>query len=338
MEEKITKLLSLLIVFLLIVILVGGYSFYKINIMGNIEFEVIDKSKENLGISDKPKVPNQPEKPITGGEVEVVEEEETNELYRIVLLGIDSRSKNDRGRSDAIMVVTLDTAERKIKMASFLRDLQVDINGRPDKINHSYSYDSGVGVLRALNSNFDLDLSDYVTVNMFNLSKVIDKIGGIRVDIKKNEIKEINYRIREVANLEGRRDYTLLKETGVQEINGEQSVAYMRIRNTGSGDIDRTGRQREVLELLVQEVSKKNIVEVLSIASEVSKLIGTTIEEKELESIVLKVLPILKEVTLEGQVFPNSESAYSDMSTGIYYLKLRDKETFSADVQEYLGY
>lgn len=346
MEEKITKFLWVIIVGLLIVIFVGCYSFYQINIVGNINFEVIDKSNENLGITESPKTSNKPTKPSNEGKPLLPEsekeeldiEKENDEVIRVVLLGIDSRGNNDRGRSDAIMVVTLDTSEKKIKLASFLRDLQVDINGKPDKLNHSYSYDKGVGVLRALNSNFGLDLTDYVTVNMFNLRQVIDKIGGITVDIKKNEISEINYRIKEIAKLEGRSDYTLLTEIGVQELNGEQAVAYMRIRNTGRGDFDRTGRQREVIELLVKEIAQKNIVEVMSIASEVSKLIGTTLEQKELESLVLKVLPILKEITIEGRVFPESEQAYSDMSTGIYYLKLRDKEKFTVEVQEYLCY
>ena len=357
--EKFFIRLGLVIILLLVIVIISSYVYYRVGILGNISYDIIDKSDSNLGITnkvvtidigDKLNQYEQEEEDEKAKETEdsndkgIEEEQEKpnekveKEIYRFVLIGTDSRDKNSRGRSDAMMVVSLNITDKEIKLGSFLRDLQVDIKGIPDKLNHSYSYDGGVGVIRALNSNFNLDIKDYVIIDMFRLRGLVDMVGGVEVEILKEEIREINYRIREAAELEGWLGYTLLEETGLQKLNGEQAVAYMRIRNTKDGDISRSGRQREVITLLIQELNNKNLLEVLEIVKESAKAVTTTLDVNNVESLVLKLLPILNDIEIVGEVFPNGDLAYVDTSTGVYYFKIRDIEKFKLEVKEFLGY
>lgn len=344
---KFNKIIKITVLFLLAILVV--YFIVRLATIGQMQFIEIDKSDENLGIkkSDELLAAIEREKqfkdnqgkgnPIVETKEKPNEEKEKIERFQILLLGLDSRSKNDkRSRSDAIMLVTMDFNTKEIKLSSFVRDLQVDINGRKDKINHAYANGGGESTLRVLNQNFNLDVRNFAAVNMFDLREIVDIIGGLEIDITNAERKEINYRVKELADIEGRRDYELLSENGLQHLNGEQVVAYGRIRNTAGGDFVRTDRQREVISLIIEKVKGKNLVELVGIANKLFPFITTTLTTNEIENIILKTLSNGIDYEIKSARFPSDKLSYSDMSTGVYYLKIRDKEKFIDELHEFV--
>ena len=90
-------------------------------------------------------------------------------------------------------------------------------------------------------------------MNFFSLAKIIDALGGVTVDVKNYEVREINKYILEVAQIE-RSPYTPIKNAGLQTLNGAQAVSYSRIRAVGNGDYERTERQRRVVTALIEKV------------------------------------------------------------------------------------
>ena len=116
--------------------------------------------------------------------------------FSILLLGIDTGDKGrvDRGRSDTIMVMTINPRTNETTLLSIPRDTYTEIVGRgfQDKINHAYSYGGAQNAVKALNTNLDLNITEYVTVNFDALIAAVNAMGGITLDIDKSEIGYMN--------------------------------------------------------------------------------------------------------------------------------------------------
>ena len=187
-------------------------------------------------------------------------EEKNNKVINIALFGIDTgREKHEAAHSDAIMIVTIDNVYKKIKLSSLMRDTYVNIAGRgKTKLNMAYAIGGPELAVRTINENFNMDIQHYATVDFVGLSKIVDALDGVEVDIKRNEIQEINKYMEEIAKIKKEKP-TPLKKPGKQLLNGNQAVAYARIRNVGEGDFDRSERQKNILTALVQKIQERDI-------------------------------------------------------------------------------
>lgn len=348
MIKKIFLIISISIITILII-----YGFVRLTTIGQMGYIEIDKSDANLGIkmSDALLAAKEREKQFKESQGKELIENESNleldkvetldnvetELFQILLLGSDSRSKNIKGsRTDAIMLVTIDFKNKDIKLSSFLRDLKVKIKGKTDKLTHAYSYGGGEETIRVLNENFELDIRDFAVVSMFDLRTIIDSIGGLDLEVTEAERQEINYRVKEIADIEGRKDYKFLKEKGFQHLNGEQIVAYGRIRNTAGGDYARTDRQREVISLIIEAMKGKNLIELVGISNNLFPLISTTLTTSEIENKLLKVVSGGIDYKIKSTRFPSDDLIYSDMSTGVYYAAITDKDKFIEELHDFI--
>lgn len=238
------------------------YTDEELGIEENFEEKLIDElNEENESTTaDNNVVPIEP--------VETTSNNSSIEnIKNIALFGVDSRDLNEKGsRADSIIVLTINYETEEIKMTSFMRDMLVDINGRGlDKLNHSYSYGGPKLAMKTLNENFGLNIDDYITVNFFSLSKIIDKLGGVEIELDNEEVNLINQYIKEVESIEGKVDN--LKSSGLVTLNGAQAVAYSRIRYHGNGDYERTERQRTVLSAIVKKVDNSSLVDLSSLAT-----------------------------------------------------------------------
>lgn len=119
--------------------------------------------------------------------------------------------------------------------------------------------------MKTLNENFGLNIDDYITVNFFSLSKIIDKLGGVEIELDKQEVSLINQYIKEVEKIEGK--VASVKSSGLVTLNGAQAVAYSRIRYHGNGDYERTERQRTVLSAIVKKIDSSSLVDLSSLAT-----------------------------------------------------------------------
>jgi len=190
------------------------------------------------------------------------------DIVNIALFGIDSRDTTGKtsfkGNSDSIMLLSVNTKSKKIKIISLMRDtlVPIDKNGTTvyNKINSAYSWGGPELAIKTLNSNFGLDITEYATVNFYGMSDIIDAVGGIDATLTKSEVTArgnnnhgINDMIQEICAYENLdpNDY-YIKTEGEHHLNGIQAVAYARIRYCTniwgtSNDYGRTDRQRYVM-------------------------------------------------------------------------------------------
>lgn len=228
-------------------------------------------------------------------------------IVNLALFGLDA-SEGGNSRSDAIMIVSIDPARGKLKMVSVARDSYVSIPGSSEKtkINHAYAYGGPELAVATLNENFKLDITDYITVDFEKMADIINELGGVSLEISEAERQQINeYRDPKSPKL---------AESGYVSLNGEQAVAYGRIRKIG-GDDERTNRQRRVLELLFQKLIAVSPVEYPSYVKKFSPMIVTSLTDGE----ILKLATVAmsnKTLTLEQGALPNEYVMFEGQKLG----------------------
>lgn len=230
--------------------------------------------------SDAPEVdPNQivwPEHPGDGRHEEGV--------YNILLLGEEAiGSGNARGRTDVIIIATLNTKHKTIKLTSLMRDMLVQIPGYKDnKLNSAYEK-GGLDLLyETIALNFDLKLDGTVLVNFENFEKIIDELGGLEITLTAGEAKYLNS-----TNYISNPRYRNVK-AGTQILNGNQVLGYARVRKratiTGNNnDYGRTDRHRIILNAIFEKYKTNSKVELASIMFKLLPMIKTDIDSKNFE-------------------------------------------------------
>lgn len=202
----------------------------------------------------------------------------------IALFGGDSRDGQleEGTHADTMIIAAIDNETGEIKMASLYRDTILRQKGSDyQKANYAYFSGGPKEALAMLNRNLDLDIEDYVTVDFKALVDTIDLLGGIDLEIKKEEINPLNKYIEETAKVAGTEANTIT-EAGKQHLDGAQAVTYARIRSTAGGDYTRTERQRLVIEKLFEKVVKTNLSTVNEIIDTVFPQVSTSFTLKEL--------------------------------------------------------
>jgi LCP family protein required for cell wall assembly len=264
---KIKKIAAIIAVLAAVISVSAGIYGYRI--LRRVNTVKISRNPEDLGIKEEP------------GAVEEKNEIE-GQIINIVLLGGDRRSKNDPGRTDSIIVASIDAVHNKIKLSSFMRDMYVDIYGHgKTKLNNAYFFGGPQLMIRTLNENFNLNIKDYVFVDFFSLEKLIDALGGVDIDVTSAEILLINDCIKEQASLKGTSP-NLISSPGFQTLSGEQAVAYSRIRHIGNGDFDRTESQREVLSILFDKIQSTGPLKYPYLASQLLPCVETSLDSSQI--------------------------------------------------------
>ena len=144
------------------------------------------------------------------------EELSNGKIITIAAFGLDRRTSDETPRSDAIMLITIDSSRKKVKLISIMRDLYVNIDGvGKDKLNHAYFYGGPSLSIKTLNNTFNLNIEDYISLDFFNLPKIIDELGGIELDVKSEEINNLNKYIKENQRLLGVSGDHTIKSSGV---------------------------------------------------------------------------------------------------------------------------
>lgn len=219
-------------------------------------------------------------------DIEINEGVETTGYMNLYLFGVDARDQNNsynESLSDVIMVISINQDTKKVKIASVYRDtyLQDAKLKKFDKITHSFLRGGPSLSMSSLNTNLDLDITDYVAINFNVVIDVVDAVGGIELDISKEEAREMKNYITEMNNCTGHNS-KYIEAPGLQLVDGVQATAYARQRYTGAGDWDRAKRQREVLNLVFEKMKKMNIGQLNKLADTVLEKVSTNIETKQI--------------------------------------------------------
>ncbi|WP_426350513.1 LCP family protein [Alloiococcus sp. CFN-8] len=259
---------------------------------------------------------------------------ENDGIINILLMGIDSRAKDFTGRSDAMMILTIDPVHDKLKLTSLMRDSYVEIEGFGyDKLTHAYAYGQGYLAVKTVNTNFGLNIEDYVVVDFSGLETMVDQLGGINITLTEEEISPLNTNIEEQSRLHNKEaDY--IYEPGSHHMNGLQAVAYARIRKTSGGDYQRTERQREVLEKMLYKLKDSDITTFVSLVKNMLPYVKTSLGSSEIISLGTKVFT--SDInTIEQKRFPLDDYSYGGFANNRWHL-MYDVEPTKEQLYAYL--
>jgi LCP family protein required for cell wall assembly len=176
----------------------------------------------------------------TGNQQEKVEDRKP---ISILLMGVDERA-GDRGRSDSLILVTVNPEEESMKMLSIPRDTRTEIIGKGthDKINHAYAFGGTKMTVETVENLLDLKLDYYIKVNMEALSDMVDALGGITVNNNLTWSDEGYYK----------KGYVYRK--GEISLDGPKTLGYVRMRHLDPrGDFGRQDRQRQVIDAIIEK-------------------------------------------------------------------------------------
>jgi LCP family protein required for cell wall assembly len=218
------------------------------------------------------------------GEIETNEGIAQDGYTTIALYGTDSREGEleEGTRTDTIMIAAINNKTKEVRIASVYRDtLLKQPEGTLGKINRAYAVGGPKSGINALNENLDLDISDYITVDFSALADVVDELGGLEIDVKEEEISEMNKYIKETAEVTGKEANTI-SAAGTQLLDGVQVVTYARIRHLSGGDYARTERQRLILQKLFEKVKGASLLTLNGIIDDVFSKVSTSISIKRM--------------------------------------------------------
>lgn len=207
-----------------------------------------------------------------------------DKIVNILLVGADKRENwAEAGRSDSVMIATMDLKHKRLKLTSLMRDMYVEIPDHGmDRFNAAYSY-GGVELLyRTIAANFGIRMDGYAVVDFEAFKKVINTLGGVEIELTQAEHKYLTTAYKKGSVLK-------LKQ-GMNNMNGNQALAYTRIRQDAEGDFGRTRRQRTVLESIFKEVKSLSIGKVTLLAKEIAPEITTDLTDEEIFSYLTSVV------------------------------------------------
>lgn len=260
-----------IIVLVLIIILVGiiGFTYFFVTSKLN-KIQKVDIDVSQLDIS------KEAEQNLSG--------------YRnIALFAIDSRSNEDYGRgnrSDGIIIASINNSTKEVKLASVYRDTYVQIEGHGlDKITHAYSYGEAPLAISTLNTNLDLNIKEFVTVNFDAVAEAINELGGVTITVDSQEVNYINQYIKETSKVTGI-STNQLSAPGTLTLDGVQAVAYARIRYTEGGDYKRAERMRTVVEATFDKLKTKSLTEINSFVDNILPKIYTNISTNDMIAMI----------------------------------------------------
>ena len=257
----------ILLVVLIIIIAAGIYvgSFIS-NKLGKLNIQEIDTS--DLAVNDE----------LYQEVADALSKSEFENVITIALFGTDSRNTSDMsaGRADTIIIASVNTKFKTVKLISIPRDTYVEVPGYgKTKINHAYSYGGEALVIKTINQNFGLNITEYATIDFSGLIHIINDLGGIQLSITKDEMDYINEKSHDSYKLTGR-TYKKLSSYGNITLSGEQALTHSRNRTVGN-DFERAGRQREVLEAIMSKLASLGVSKILDMSDSFLQEVKTNI-------------------------------------------------------------
>ena len=267
-----------------------------------------------------------------------ITKKEFDSIINIAFFGSDSRDlKNmNSGRADTIMIISINPTKKSVKMISIPRDTYVNVPGHgKTKINHSYAYGQEQLAIKTINSNFGLNITEYVTINFEGLINVINAVGGVDINISKEERDVLNEYLKESYKIMGK-EYVPMTEYGDVHLNGEQALAHCRDRYVGS-DFTRAERQREVLTKVMEKISQKSFGEIMDLVDIFLKQVRTNINVSEYLGLGASAFTNMSDYmsnVISAQV-PSTDYGKGDYINGTYYF-VADLDTCKKDMYDYI--
>lgn len=287
---------------LIIIISVGGYSYYQF--------------KQGQGMAIEERELTEEELLFTGAKV-------TNKTENFLLIGVDSRGEQ-QSRSDSIMVISWDKEANKLRTISFMRDIYADIPGHDQqKLNAAYYHGGAQLLADTLEEMFELPIHHYAMIDFVSFEKMIDIIApdGITIDVEKDMSEKI---------------YVQLYE-GVHNLNGQELLGYARFRADSEGDFGRVRRQQQVITALKEQLlSTTTLMQAPKLIGAMQGYVSTDLQTSEQIGYLVKLITE-GSLDVEGMTVP-VEGSYVDYRDPTYGLVLDvNVDTNTRKIKEFIG-
>lgn len=255
-RSKIVIMLVILVIFVLFLSTIG-YSYYLFS-----KVKVVDIDR----------------KEITNNQFNNYVDEN---IINICIIGSDAYSEKEYS-ADSIIILTVDKVKQNIKLTSLMRDIYVKNpeNNNMFNLNEAMILGGHELLLKTINYNFNLSIDKFVEANLSSFPKIIDNIGGIKVNIEEYEINEINKFIK-MIDINNGTSTNLIVSGGEQILNGTQVSAYCRVRSESGRDDVRTQKQRYIISCILNEVKSSKVLKIPSMMNDILPLIKTNLKSKE---------------------------------------------------------
>ena len=338
-----SKVMKIVLIILLVVVLaIIGVGLYVLSSVRADAVETVAKPTEGLDSTEEPSVITVvSEDPTPSPTPMPIYEEETKEagIVNILLVGTDSRNEDEtesaEGRSDSMLLASLDTDKGTLTLVSFMRDARVKRIGSSgkftfyNKLNGAYRGGYGGGgpgeLINTINYNFGLDVQEYIVVGFDGFAALINQIGGLDVDLDQAEINFINDRIKGDHEFEPdivKKSKTVDAAPGIVHLDGVQCLLYARNRHTGvdggeGNDYDRVDRQKEIIQLIYDKVkTQMNQQTALALIGFASNYITTNMKLETMTALAKVVLS--SDLSFKSISIPEAGSYnyYIDEKTG----------------------
>jgi LCP family protein required for cell wall assembly len=206
--------------------------------------------------------------------------DQTSEVINILICG-EEAIHDDRGRTDSIMIATINRKDNRLSLTSIMRDTYVKIPGFSDnKINAAYHNGGMKTLVATVKENFGIAVDGYVLVNFDSFEQIIDAIGGIDIELSEEEVKYLNS-----TNYISNTAYHTLT-VGVNHLNGNQALGYARVRyvnkDGNAGDFARTLRHRTVMTAIYKKMMSKSTLDLVAMLPKILPLLTTNIKKADL--------------------------------------------------------
>lgn len=328
--------LKIILILILIIIISAGILIGKIanDKLSKIDFKQIDEA--DLGINED-----------LQSEIEGLSQKDYDQVINILLLGSDSKDMDNTygGNSDAMIIVSVNPKYKSVKLISIPRDTAAYIDGEKNryKINYAFAKGKEQLALKTINQTFDLNLKEYVTINISAMYDIINELGGVELNITQDEVKWINEYVDMFYEFSGKPTKKVTK-SGKVTLTGEQAAAYVKERMSGTnykssehGDYGRTRRQRDVFIAMLNKIASGSLTEVSSNIDLILKQITTNIN-------VSKYMTMLPEFISNKDEYLNNITSVMlprlDYSNEIFengaYLYVTDAEKAKQDFIKYM--
>ncbi len=324
---KIIGIVAACIVLLLLILVLAAYIYInsllnkidRTEITGNLNLSVEDIYGDAT-VDETDSIEYIEEAKDNFDNAQTMEVPEIQGVSNILMIGTDNHSEGENGRSDTMMLVSINYTTKKIHITSLMRAMYVCIP-RPDgevwgMLNVAYSWGGPNLLVDTVELNFRIKVDRYVVVDMEAFTKAVDLLGGVEIELTEAEAEHVAA-ISKYPTSAG----TLL-------LNGAQATAFCRIRYIDN-DFVRTSRQREVIIKLLEKMKGSNVGTVLTMADQILPLVNTNLNNNEIIQYTINVLPMLQNPITERMLPIENESG--NTYTGIIFVGGR--EMYKVDFQ-----
>ncbi len=244
-----------------------------------------------------------------------------NNIINILLIGTDARTNELKSRSDTMMLVSVNKKTEEITLTSFARDIYTYIPalGYSNRLNVPCAVGGPTMLLDTMKQVFGIEIDGYIMVNFFSFIDVVDALGGVDVELLEREIKLLNHNLEEQNRLlkqDKLTDHLKAETSGKVHLNGNQALAYARIREQLGGDPVRTARQRSVITALINKAKGLSLAQLNDLAKLVLPMVTTNLTQTECMSMLVNALEYFS-YDIQTLSVPQASTSYLTMIDGM---------------------